>query len=1152
MSDGKMNDVVKQASAAQALAADPAASVFVSANAGTGKTKVLTDRVLRLLLAGAVADGVLCVTYTRAAAAEMRNRISARLAAWAVITTAELRDDLAAMGVANPSQEMIARARRLFAEILDNDLGPRVETVHSFCQSILSRFPIEAGIAPHTSLADDSEQEALRAAARAAVMRLPDPEVSNAVMLLAEQINEDQLQQVLASFVQRDTRHGRSGDQPSRDAETSISAQLEAHFRDDLGLGDVDRADARLDDVIANIDDESLLAVAAALQASGVVNQQKRAANMMAWLAQENAKRREKIDLLVGALFTNGQPRSTLSNKKIREELPAIDEIQQAIQMQLAPCMVERAAQRCRELTAALYVFGGAFQHHYKSLKRAKNFLDYDDLIAITNNLMARSEAAQWVAWKLDNGIQHLLIDEAQDTSPAQWYLLRRLSAEFFEDDGQASGEPLARTLFAVGDFKQSIYSFQGADPRVMSDSRAAFAARAAERNKAFRQVSLSVSFRSSAPVLDLVNAAIDGLNGIEDFTPHLVSNADKGGFVELMACVEETETPPQVGAFVPPKIATATGAAARSAQQIASLIKGWIGTRRLSGGRLMTAGDIMILLRKRGAYFDQLLAALRRADVPVAGADRMRLENQIEIEDLMALGDVVTLPEDDLQVAALLKSPLFGMDEETLFTLATGRGKASLFAALMQNEAANNQLGEMADKMAAYRNAANDMSVYAFYSFVLDSGGRQAFKGRLGATVDESLDHFLSLAQNFGHNGGASLTEFLVTLRATGGEIKRDLDSASHGAVRIMTIHGAKGLEAPVVILPDMLRASPIPEQICQDVDSGFVYWSPGSSFQPEFLSAAKTVAEERRNDEENRLLYVALTRAREGLVIGGWAKPRSRTLKDSDYALLADCLGKMDGVTKSDDGSLLLHHEDKSPPPSKDNKPPAMPDVKTVEDAPDWLRDKAPPEPPMARPIRPSDTNFDSDGGFDSMRLNGGSDGSKALAKGRLAHRLFEILPMIAPEKREQAAQRVIQNYPDLDPAEASQILGDVLRVMQDAAMARLFAPDALAEIPVNGVVLDEARTDFAGYAVAGQIDRLHVDANSVLFADFKTGVRPDGAAPIAYQRQIALYAALLAQIYPDHRIEGWIVWSEAAVAEEISAAQCTAALADIGAFN
>ena len=1124
-----MNEIVRKASDAQAFASDPEASAFVSANAGTGKTKLLTDRVLRLLLEGAVADGILCVTYTRAAAAEMRNRIASRLAQWAIIPTVDLRSDLAGMGLSSPSQEVIARARRLFAEILDNDHGPRVETMHSFCQSILGRFPIEAGIAPGTGLADDAEQDTLRAAARANVMRSQDSAMTHAVMLLAEQINEDQLQAVLANFVQRETRLG----------EADLGERLTVHFRDGLGHGDADHAGGMIRKAIASIDDEALIATATALQASGVANHQKRAAKMHGWLANDCAGRCEKIDLLVEALFTKGKPQSRLANKNIRDAFPRCEEVQHEIQEILLPCMVSRAAQRCRELTMALYHFGMAFQREYAVLKRARGLLDYDDLITITNNLMDHSSAAQWVAWKLDNGIRHLLIDEAQDTSPSQWKLLRQLSLEFFDDQPDAASGELDRTLFAVGDFKQSIYSFQGADPHVMSASRAEFARRAGQRERTFREVSLSVSFRSSVPVLQLVNAAINGLDGIEDFTPHEVTDDRRGGFVELLPYVEADDATPATGPFVPSEIVTATGASAKSANQIAALIKGWIGNRKLSGNRLMAARDIMILLRKRGSYFQQLLAALRRAGVPVAGADRMRLENQIEIQDLLALGDAITLPENDLQLASVLKSPLFGMDEELLFGLAHDRGGKSLHSALMHYAGSDSKMGQIADRYELLRNAADQMSVFAFFSHVLNDGGRAAFRERLGASVDEALDHFLALAQTFGHAGGASLTEFLMSVRATGGEIKRDLDNEKIDAVRVMTIHGAKGLEAPVVVLPDMLRATTPSDPLFRDAETGFVYWSPGSAFCPDFVNAARDLAKRDSDQEDKRLLYVALTRAREGLVIAGWSKPRARTLEKSDYEILRACLQSIDGVNEESDGTLALRHQGSGEAQAATQDLP--PRTTGQADAPEWLFSAAPVEPKMPRPVRPSEPAFDQLAPRPaSVSLSSGA----ALARGRLAHRLFEILPALDAGVRDHAADQIIRSQRDMSKKDAARVFQGVKMVLGQPALGRLFAPDALAEIPVNGVV--------SGVGVSGQIDRLHIDATSVLFADFKTGQRPSGPPPVTYQRQMALYGALLQQIYPTHRIEGWLIWTEDASTQEVTREMCAAALAEFGDFS
>ncbi|MGB1046162.1 MAG: UvrD-helicase domain-containing protein, partial [Candidatus Puniceispirillaceae bacterium] len=540
-----MTDLIHHASAAQAHASDPAASVFVSANAGTGKTKLLTDRVLRLLLAGAPADSILCVTYTRAAAAEMRNRINKRLGDWTIISAKALTEDLKKMGIETPPQDMMQRARSLFAEILDNDNGPRVETVHSFCQTILHRFPIEAGITPHARLADDEEQARLKLQARNNIMAMADSELMNAVQLIVEMANEGRADQILQAFLSQETRL----------ADPQIIKKVIAHFETDLQIPDAKILEIRKREAIDRIDIEGLRAVSAALDASGVETHKRRASQMKVWLAQPPEDRIEKLSFLVDALFTANGPRSerTLSNADIRNALPDAVAIQQAAIDAIAPILCGDNALICKQMTVALYRYGVAFWREYERLKAMRGVLDYDDLINRTNRLLDQSDAAQWVAWKLDNGIQHMLIDEAQDTSPQQWQLLRRLIDDFFAGEGadhhwsqrqhdqQRTVLP-ARSMFAVGDFKQSIYSFQGADPRVMGDNRQSLATRAIAANKEFRDVALSVSFRSSAPVLQLVNALIPQRPGIEDFSTHEVARDDLSGFVEIWPVVKSAD----------------------------------------------------------------------------------------------------------------------------------------------------------------------------------------------------------------------------------------------------------------------------------------------------------------------------------------------------------------------------------------------------------------------------------------------------------------------------------------------------------------------------------------------------------------------------------------------------------------------------------
>ena len=1123
-----MNKMIARASADQAKASDPAASVFVSANAGTGKTKLLTDRVLRLLLSGAPADAILCVTYTRAAAAEMRNRIFKRLADWAIIPAKALGEDLENMGIHTPSQDMRRRARSLFAEILDNDDGPRVETVHSFCQSILRRFPIEAGVAPHVQLADDDEQSRLKAMARANILYHPSPELAASVLLIAEAVSEGRADEIVNDFINRAV----GLDSPD------CLARIESHFRDDLG---VVSADTERDMLMARLDliqVEKLRAVSVALQTSKSKIQIDRGAKMAVWLAQTGEGRIEKLSFLVDALFSAGKPRKQLSNADIRKTSPQIDAIQKQAIETIKPLLPDRAAQICRDRTMALYRFGMAFNQEYSRLKIQRGLLDYNDLITRTNNLLAASEAAQWVAWKLDNGIQHLLIDEAQDTSPAQWKLLRRLVDEFFDGEGASphrasTATSLPRTMFAVGDFKQSIYSFQGADPLVMNQNRSELSGRAKAIQADFRDVPLSVSFRSASPILDLVNKTIPDLGGIDDFTTHEMARSGAGGFVELWPVVKGNDD---------------FGAEMLAATHLARRVKSWIGKRHLPSGDLVGAGDILILLRKRGRFFELLLSALQIANVQVAGADRMQLAEQIEIQDLLALGDVMHLADDDLQLAAVLKSPLFGMSEDQLYDLAYNRGKASLMSRLMAHRGADGALGKMADQLARWQSRAEYESVFGFFSFVLVDGGRQKFRDRLGRAVDESLDHFLNLAQNFALGGGVSLLEFLTAIRSSGGEVKRDMDASGTDEVRIMTIHGAKGLEAPIVILPDMLASRGKSEPVLPAADGSVHYWLPPSDLaRPAFVDEARQAATTLRTEEDNRLLYVAMTRARDGLVIGGWEKPNGvRRLDGSDYALLSAAIKATKTAIENEDGTVSITAEQTAKIDDKREKEPKLPPKKPVDDAADWLFRPAPMDDKSGRPIRPSQPGLD----HDPQSLAAGVAKQNAqsrqigLAYGKLAHRLLEQLPATDAAVRRDRAVQIAGQSRDVPDAMAASLIDKLLTLIDLPAFAPLFSKDALVEVPINGRL--------NGIGIAGQIDRLFIDDKRIILADFKTGQPPENAIPRSYLHQMALYDGLLQKIYPGRDIECWLVWVDTLDYQPIGRDAREQALADIFAAH
>ena len=696
--------------------------------------------------------------------------------------------------------------------------------------------------------------------------------------------------------------------------------------------------------------------------------------------------------------------------------------------------------------------------------------------------------------------------------------------------------------MFAVGDFKQSIYSFQGADPRVMGDNRQSLATRAREANKEFRDVALSVSFRSSRPILQLVNALIPHRPGIEDFSTHEVARDDLHGFVEIWPVVKSADETKLDRLFGAPAATSSNDVQTTAAKQLADTVKQWIGHKTLSSGKVVGPGDILILLRKRGAFFEQILKALQQNAIPVAGADRMTLEDQIEIQDLLALGDVMMLPEDDLQLAAVLKSPLCGFDDTDLYDLAYGRGQASLYARLMTHRGGKGKFGHVADQLAEWRLVADQESVFGFFSHVLVNGGRQNFIGRLGHAVNESLDHFLGLAQSMALGDGVSLLHFLAAIRGSGGDIKRDMDSAGSDEVRVMTIHGAKGLEAPIVMLPDMLKPRAVNQVIGIDQAGRSVYWiPPGTAFHPQFLKDAKAVSREREQQEANRLLYVALTRACEGLVIAGWEKSCGvRTLDESDYAAVKSALGMLADVVETDDGHMQLYTAaTRIAEPVEPTRTAILPHKAAVAPDPsdlDWIDQPAQRDAPAGKPLRPSQPGLDH-APFSITNVKDGQRRHSALAYGRLAHRLLEILPSAPASRRGDVARPIMRQYADLTDAAKDDILLRIVGIIEMPELAPLFSRQALAEVPINGRV--------HGVGVAGQIDRLYVGEDQIILADFKTGQRPDGPPPHGYVEQLALYDALLVQMYPDRPISSWLVWTQTQFIEDVTLAQRQQAL-------
>ncbi|QNM83122.1 double-strand break repair helicase AddA [Sphingomonas sabuli] len=1127
---------VKPLQDTQLLASDPQAHAAVSASAGTGKTQVLTARVLRLLIQGASPQSLLCLTFTKAAASEMANRIGAQLASWVRLKDSDLGADLLNLGESNdpPTRR---RARQLFAQVLDCPGGLRIQTIHAFAQSLLAAFPAEAGITPgFQPIEGRAEQELVR-------RTLAD------LVTDAEQRGDTRL---FADIQCLSRRLGEAGAVDYLKACTSRHDALAA-------LGDPDGLESRLravmqlpdgsvEDYLADrcsdtgFDCDLLRAIADANRTWGTATGTGMVDKVERWLAMPWADRAAALPDLASIVFTGKGDLRKVSAGQLKADAAYQDQAERLAEAVAELLHVQTGARLAAEMAAGLRA-GQAFARAYTRAKRAAGVADFNDLIDWTRHLLGRPGMGEWVRFKLDRQIDHILVDEAQDTNAAQWDIIDRLVEEFFT--GASEEDRRWRTLFTVGDFKQAIYGFQGTDPEQFEEARRKYKALAnalveAERTsdtdearaREFRDLSIDASFRSAQPILDVVDAVIGTLGaeamGLRGKPPrHVAFHADRPGQVELWPpfAVDDGEQGGDEGEERWVDIRDRLYADAL-AQRIADLVDEApvLGSTR----RKLTPGDILILVRSRGELAALIVARLFARRVPVAGVDRLHLQEPLAVQDLLAAVRFAVQPGDDLSLACLLVSPLIGWDQDQLRDLAQGR-RTTLWRAL------RDRAGESPAFAAAYA-ALGDLLRMAdftppsrFLETILSGPlqGRRKLYARLGMASRDPIDELMNSAIEFERHETGSLDRFLAWFSRGDVDVQRDAGGPAN-EVRVMTVHGSKGLQAPVVIVAD---ATADPAKLGRTpLTLDFpVQGRVAPLLRPkkdERLSPFAEILDEqdvRDLQEHWRLLYVALTRAADRLIVAG-VKPKEK--KDGSdprpenswhRAVQAGLLAA--GARPAEDGDdLNLVHGSNAPVAVRAGKPVDVPPA----GIPAWATSAAPPEARPPRPLAPSAMAEDREAAPPP------SPEMKAAAeRGTIIHALLERLPAVAPDQREAAALRWLDRSAGVaDPAARQDIADIVCGIIADTQFAPLFGPGSLGEAPIAATLPD-------GRVIAGTVDRLLVQPDRVLVVDYKTGRAPDGAAaiPLSHRVQMDAYRQALGVIFPGRAIEAALLYTAAA---------------------
>jgi ATP-dependent helicase/nuclease subunit A len=1153
----------------QAEASDPSCSVFVAANAGSGKTHVLAQRVIRLMLDGAPGgvdpSRILCITFTKAAAANMAARVFDRLRSWIALDDAALDAALADIGVRGVDAGKRARARALFAAALETPGGLKVQTIHAFCTRLLQQFPFEANVAARFTVLDDRSQNEMfdRAIMAVLLQAAGAPEsklgraLRHAVTGAADSTVRAKLQEAIGKreTLARWLEAAGSLEQ----AVAQLSRALDVDPSDDLDVIHKEIIDG------PNLPSAEWAAVAATF-AEGSSNDRDQVARLAEALAASDASSR--ADAYLGVFFKDdGDPRKSAITGPLARKYPSLDVRLAAEKARLEALVARRRAVVCRDRTAALVTLAREVIARYGTEKDRRGLLDYDDLIDKAGAMLDRVDSS-WVHYKLDLGLDHVLIDEAQDTSEKQWRIVRRLVAEFAAGAG-ARGS-LARTLFAVGDEKQSIFSFQGAAPRQYEEMRRHFAALFSVSEIGWRHVRFDYSFRSGPNVLGAVDTVFASpaihrsITSDEAGMPaHLPLPAAVAGDVEVWPIVEP-EAKAEIEAWDAPFDAMPESSPrAKLAAKIASTVRSWIadGTPVGDKRRPLTPGDVLVLVRQRGPLFEAIIRGLKNAGVAVAGADRLKLTEHIAIIDLMALADALLLPQDDLALATALKSPLFDFDDDFLFALAWNR-PASVREALAARAGERQEFAVADALLTRCARMARETTPFAFFAWLLGpEGGRRRIFARLGIEAADALEEFLELALAYERQEPPSLQGFLAWLRSADATVKRDME-IERDEVRVMTVHGAKGLEAPVVILADTTTPpagppGPAPLMTMPQVRAApgappCLIWPGRKEDDVAAVAMARAQVRQEAEDEHRRLLYVAMTRAAERLIVCGYQGVKRRP-EGCWYDLVTNGLAASPDFAEIGAGDTRIWQYRTVPPDA--DIPGAPPSERsTPPDIPAWLATRVSTEPPRTVTLTPSTAYEETVA--PRRHASAGQDARRALERGRLVHRLLQSLPEVPAAERPAAAARYIERAgaaftrdehaaAALAADERHRLVSAVLGILDDVRFAPLFAAGSRAEVPIVGRL---PRTGQPDILVSGQIDRLVITADAVLIADYKTNQfvpATPKAAPPAYVEQLALYRAVLTRIYPGRTVRAALVWTEGPALMEFSGVLLDAAM-------
>ncbi len=1116
-------------------AINPNFSVWVNASAGTGKTKILIDRVLRLLLENK--RNILCLTFTNAAANEMENRIHSILSKWAICSDSVLAADLEQLdffpmsfqrvtlesskkkewipvsstgmtkesaGITEGSRKNealdrhLTRARRLFSEL--ENLGLTIQTIHAFCYKLISSFPIEAGIAPNCTLSECKELHSI-------IFNkvLHNETVQDDINLIATEIDENKLRDLLYTLCIK--RSISAND--SKYIKDKLSAPDEIHDLQSETIEHVERLAEILSEGSKRDQSYSAILYSTVIPVLDTGIQKKRTS--VSYSDDTGIKWNDtKIENLAKVFLKSESHEkksiSSIATKSILEKFRDAEQIIESVQNVVFTHIRDMNSYQIFKRTSSLLGVFKVYVDLYNSEKSKNALLDYNDIINLATNLLSNPNYKDWILFNLDQKIDHILVDEAQDNSISQWKIITNLCDEFFAGDDEK------RTLFVVGDVKQSIYRFQGANPHLFNYMQQYFHTKTGGRD--WISCQLEKSFRSTPEVLMLVDRIFNNFRAEISFNDneikHVPHRENDQGYIEIWPALPRRKEKEQQALQIPLTCKEGYTIADRLlAQTIANRIHNWLNEGRIlvAKDRHIEPRDIMVLVRQRNVLVDYIISELKKANVPVVGRDYFRIMDYIAVQDLIALAEFLLLQANDLALANALRSPLFNFTEDDLFNIAYDHKEHSLWERIQDYSVV------IYSELNYLINLSRTESPLALFTHILRTG-KKKFAARLGLECFEVLDEFMNLVLQFEN---PSLQAFVQWIKENNPEIKNDMQS-ERNAVRIMTIHKSKGLQAPIVFLVDTNTVPRNSESIIFD-GTEVPFWCGKNN-----NAYCDQVKREKKLEDYNeylRLLYVALTRAEDELYI----LSKEPVQKGSWYDLITQY---GEPYEKKQRGLQPIFKEKVEVLCVNAN----YPYIYKKRDYFDIPVISLPPNLSMSfqRPLssfqHPSLSSQRPPLSSQCLTLGSSKkEGKSASAtwmtdgytRGLIIHSILQYMPKIEKERRKNWVRKYLDNINTSE--DKDEIYSKILAFNEKYGY--LFDLEGKSEITLSGTI--------DGKSVLVRLDRLCITQDKAIIIDYKSHRNVSVSLLNEIKKQMLIYKTLVQEIYPNKQVECVVIWVE-----------------------